>query len=277
MRASLALALTLLAGCRTGDAVWNGGDFCTIDGTSYAPKDPNPDNACQACDPEKETMAWSPAGEGTTCGEGKKCYGGACSTCPADSVLIPAGEFDNFAPKHVKVQAFCMQRTEVTVSAYQACLEAKACAPRGTKAGCNGGSLPNHPANCLTLAEAKAYCTWLQRRLPTLDEWEYAAKRDNAGPYPWGTAAPSDANVCWSGTQERTQTCEVGSFPAGANPQGVLDLAGNVGEWADDYIYDVALGGSYQATEAYGVDWDYRFSFPSAGQHAEVGFRCVTP
>lgn len=106
---------------------------------------------------------------------------------------------------------------------------------------------------------AKAYCDWLNKaqvasgkeqkvfRLPTEEEWEWAAsggKRE----YPWGNEAPNDTRANYD--KKVGQTTPVGSYPAGATPEGLIDMAGNVWEWmqndfADDKNVAALRGGSY--------------------------------
>lgn len=94
---------------------------------------------------------------------------------------------------------------------------------------------PDHPIDGVAWADANRFCRWLSERmarsirLPTETEWERAARGGDGREYPWGdTYEPGRANladICRGGTTP------VGSFPAGASPFGVLDLAGNVDEW----------------------------------------------
>lgn len=94
---------------------------------------------------------------------------------------------------------------------------------------------PDHPVTGVAWDEAVAYCAWLsdqlgaQVRLPSEDEWERAARGADAREYPWGnTYRPGLANLH---DIDSGGTLPVGSFPAGASPFGVLDLAGNCDEW----------------------------------------------
>lgn len=118
---------------------------------------------------------------------------------------------------------------------------------------CNAGrpDRANHPINCVDAHMADAYCAWAGRRLPTEVEWEYAARGRDGRRYPWGNEPPGPRllNVCGPectshlrkmggmGSHEFDfddgwpETAPVGSFPAGASPFGVLDMAGNVEEW----------------------------------------------
>lgn len=94
---------------------------------------------------------------------------------------------------------------------------------------------PDHPIDGVTWAEARGFCAWLTQRqgepfdLPTEDEWERASRGDDVREYPWGDRFdPTCANLAEAGIGA---TSPVGSFPRGASPFGVLDLAGNVDEW----------------------------------------------
>lgn len=130
--------------------------------------------------------------------------------------------FRKEAPRtQVDVPAFRIARTPVTNAQWQEFADA------------TGRPAPNgpadHPVTGLPWAEAAAYCAWLGVRLPTEDEWERAARGDDTREYPWGDVfEPRRANLQEYGAGG---TLPVGSFPAGASPFGVLDLAGNCDEW----------------------------------------------
>jgi formylglycine-generating enzyme required for sulfatase activity len=86
-----------------------------------------------------------------------------------------------------------------------------------------------HPVVLVTWEEARRYCAWRGRRLPTAAEYEKAARGADGRVYPWGDAF--DATRLNTGTTPGGDTTPVGSFPRGASPYGVLDAAGNVFEW----------------------------------------------
>lgn len=139
------------------------------------------------------------------------------------------------APAHdAVVEPFFLDLTEVTVKDYAACVDAKKCDVAETGEFCNTGKSDrtNHPINCINFRSAEAYCAFVGKRLPTEEEWERAARGDDGRLYPWGTTpAPNSDLICWKRLGEKLGTCEVGSHPKGASPQGVQDLSGNVNEW----------------------------------------------
>jgi formylglycine-generating enzyme required for sulfatase activity len=203
---------------------------------------------------------------------------------PSTMVRIPEGEFfmgcnravDNMCsgqevPGHkVWLDAFDIDRNEVTVADYAACVRAGACsdhhlngfeaegAPyqdeRGFPAAgaaptvpdwptCNWGKSgrENHPINCVAWTHANTYCAWAGKRLPTEAEWEKAARGPDGRKYPWGN---EDATCERSVTNEtgvkgcgKKSSWPVGSKPAGASPYGVMDMSGNIFEWVADW-YD---------------------------------------
>jgi eukaryotic-like serine/threonine-protein kinase len=193
----------------------------------------------------------------------------------------------------VTVRPFSMDVTEVTVDAYAVCVKTGQCTTlhvhewalngkTNLDSRCNYG-VPghgNHPVNCVDFGQATAYCHFQQKRLPTEEEWEWAARGGSEGRiYPWGNTAPG-SNLCWSGVSMRNETCPVGSNPKGDAPGGIHDLAGNVSEWTSSN-YDragmvrVTRGGSFPYREASMVRAAMRHSHPLNERSERLGFRCV--
>lgn len=167
-------------------------------------------------------------------------------------VYLPGGKFQmggfdtdaqpDEKPTHaVSLNPFWMDKVEVTNGMYQLCVKAGVCQlPRqlrsaGQENYFTNADFADYPVVYVSWEDAKTYCEWAGRRLPTEAEWELAAR--GTGDYrrfPWGENSP-DGNLANYDYQIR-DTTRVGSFPQGASPFGVLDLAGNVWEWvADSY------------------------------------------
>ena len=206
---------------------------------------------------------------------------GECAPIPPEFVFIPAGTFvlshDTelySAGDIVKLDSFILGKTPVTVAQFEKCVEAGACSAEHYMTAsdeiplCNyqrGEEFLQHPMNCVDWYAANEYCAWIGGRLPSEEEWEYAATHDgtrNLGTkYPWGDDEPIHCVTAnyrtydsqdWSvsyceGLNEVTYTNEeyrelyllylggtaaVGTYsPAGDSPLGLVDMAGNVTEW----------------------------------------------
>jgi formylglycine-generating enzyme required for sulfatase activity len=217
------------------------------------------------------------------------------------------GKGDRPAHGVTLTRAFYMDRTEVSVDAWNTCVGAGTCTQRTThlrKAvqnnyGCNSEKdRSSHPANCVDRMQAAAYCAFVKKRLPTEAEWELAARGTDQRPYPWGTTGPTTcaqavASGMSGGCGDRKGTSPVGSAREGASPFGALDMAGNVWEWvADDYAaypsVDVTNPLVSESPGSRGVvrggSWDYgatalrvtyRLPVPADSGNASIGFRCA--
>jgi formylglycine-generating enzyme required for sulfatase activity len=145
----------------------------------------------------------------------------------------------------VTVFTFDLDRTEVTVRAYRRCVEAGACAPPGIQPGDPRFDRPELPVTFVRWEDSVAFCTWAGGRLPTEAEWEYAARGIEGREFPWGDFYNAHLSNHGSFAQDETDATDgfsglapVGSFPDGATPLGLLDMAGNASEWVSD-LWDV--------------------------------------
>lgn len=146
-------------------------------------------------------------------------------------------------PAHeVTMTTFDMDRTEVTVGEYARCVSAGVCEPAGLLPGAPTPP-PNLPVTQVRWEAAARFCRWAGGRLPTEAEWELAARGAEGREFPWGNVYnPHLANHgAWA--DDRTDATDgfaglapVGSFPDGATPEGILDMAGNVAEWVADEL-----------------------------------------
>jgi formylglycine-generating enzyme required for sulfatase activity len=176
--------------------------------------------------------------------------------CPDGMVRIPCGPFVQGSrtgegrtpaeePARVAwMSTFCIDRTEVTVAQYFACVVDGGCLG-GIDTVCNPDLTADDPVRCVDSGQASGYCGWRhgQPSVPTAAQWEKAARGGcelvppaDCGPederrYPWGNDAPSCARANYAGCGGRPLA--VGSTTAGASPYGVFDMAGNVAEWVD--------------------------------------------
>lgn len=159
-------------------------------------------------------------------------------------IEVPAAEFymgseqgatDERPVHRVVVSTFWIDKYEVTAAAYQACVDAGACAAAGRFAGCNGGRADrtNHPINCVNWSQARDYCAWADKRLPTEGEWEKAARGLDGRRFPWGNEIPGRDLMNYGNIVG--DTTPVGSYPDGVSYYGVHDMGGNVHEWTADY------------------------------------------
>jgi hypothetical protein len=162
----------------------------------------------------------------------------------AEYVWVPAG---------AGLAGFWMLRTPVTNAMWRAAVRAGAVQPPGSTAAYDDAAKTQHPVVWVTREQARAYATWVGGRLPRDAEWTRAAQGDDGRRYPWGEQPPdaTRANFNVPRSDARTTT-PVGSYPAGASPYGLLDMAGNVWEWVDDGDF-VVRGGAFGSLAGYVV------------------------
>jgi serine/threonine-protein kinase len=168
-------------------------------------------------------------------------------------------------PQHtVYLDSYWIDKYEVTNSQYALCLAAGVCTePHRINSFSYTDyfidpTYANYPVVWLSWFQARDYCTWAGRRLPTEAEWEKAARGTDGRKYPWGNeeltgeranfcdvnCTRTIANPLWD--DGYADTAPVGNYPAGISPYGALDMSGNVWEWTSTlpfpYPYDATDG-----------------------------------
>jgi len=236
-------------------------------------------------------------------------------------ILIPAGDFDmgsteqesykgmNIAreffkgaklslfeaetPKHkVYLDAFYIDKTPITNEQFNKFVEATGYRAQGKWKDYFKPDRLDHPVVNVTWDDAKAYADWAGKRLPTEAEWEKAARGTDGREWPWGE--DWDDKKANSRVSNNEGTTSVRAYPQGASPYGLLDMAGNVWNWCNDWFEPQYYSKSPeknpqgpaegQARVARGGAWTnyphylrtttrYRV-FPDNYDHSK-GFRCV--
>ena len=229
-----------------------------------------------------------------------------------------------YPQRTIGVDSFYIDRTEVTQQQYSAFVGATGredplvdrdwASLYNWKQGAYPEGLGDHPVVLVTYDDAKAYCQWAGKSLPTEAEWEKAARGTDGRRYPWGNEwEKSRLNSSTSWSEHELPTVEiwtkwweevykaqlrgnivttkpVGAYLSGASPYGALDMAGNVFEWVEDW-FDAYPGSSYENPEfgkqyrvVRGGDWYLdriytraaaRLRSPADHKVTTIGFRCV--
>ncbi len=185
---------------------------------------------------------------------------------------------------------FYIDRTEVTYEAYaQFCREKGRPMPPGAV-----GERPRDPIVDVAFLDAQEFAKWAGKRLPTMQEWEKAARGSNGRLYPWGNdpGSPPPANI-----GRKAGVMLVGTNPEGASPCGAVNMLGNVWEWVDEIgtptpaairnlakvmvpaptseeLWKVIRGGSYAEPLADSYMWETA-SVPARRHAGNIGFRCA--
>jgi eukaryotic-like serine/threonine-protein kinase len=225
---------------------------------------------------------------------------------PDSMILVPAGTFmmgsnnaEQEKPIHaVDLDAFWIDRTEVTNAAYGECVLAGACnAPgsiRSAKREFYYGNpeFRNYPVISVSWEDADKYCTWAGKHLPTEAQWEKAARGTDGRVYPWGSDSLGGTLLNFYSLVG--DTTPVDEYPEGASFYGALNMAGNVWEWVSDWYdpyyyaispssnptgpkvgeYHVLRGGSWYSPEP-NIRATAR-EYPAPGFRSDlIGFRCA--
>ena len=172
---------------------------------------------------------------------------------PVSMVTVAAGDFlmgnpegvgraDEWPQRTIYLDTFSIDQVEVTNERYLAFVTTTGHRnppnPYGTGPLLSAKGIEQLPVVQVTWYDAKAYCSWAKKRLPTEAEWEKAARGSDGRKFPWGQepATPKRANFDREWIEERTLHA-VGSLPGGDSPYGVKDMSGNAREWVQDW-YD---------------------------------------
>jgi len=208
----------------------------------------------------------------------------------ADMVRIPAGSARVGDPvRVVELKGFRIDSAEVTNAQYYLfVLATDARRPDyWPRDGPPPAELAAKPVADVNAREAEAFAAWAGKRLPTEEEWERAARYVDGRAYPWGEShqidgarVPSHCFDTLVASQFRGFWADVKSYPNGASPEGVYDLAGNVWEWTstevpqDGKALRVLKGGSF-LTDFRACRAAARLPDDPGVRHKDVGFRCV--
>ena len=212
-------------------------------------------------------------------------------------VYVPGGEFkmgrddgDKYeGPAHnVSVNPFFIDINEVTRAQYHEFINKTG---HAAPANWSGKQLPSGtgqlPVTDVSWGDADAYAKWAGKRLPTEEEWEFAARGPKGPLYPWG----NDWQQGSANANGATKTmADVGTHK-GTSPFGAYDMVGNAWEWTDSRMraypggklpettasnLKVLRGGSYKSNRTQATT-TYRFGWRASGEasYAETGFRCA--
>jgi formylglycine-generating enzyme required for sulfatase activity len=226
----------------------------------------------------------------------------------AELVLIPAGEFtmghkdsyDTLPVRRMNLSAFYIDKYEVTNKRYKRFIDATgykvpwsqdpavAAYAWNWQARMYPEGKGDDPVVLVSWEDARAFCAWAGKAIPTEAQWEKAARGADGKPYPWGNSwEAAKANTAESGVK---QTAPSGSFKADVSEYGVNDLAGNVSEWVEEWFapypgnpmtsyeernkYRVLRGGSWDYSHSIANGYHRQYALPQS-QMAAIGFRCV--
>jgi len=227
-------------------------------------------------------------------------------------VYVPAGEFlmgsansdpqaiGSEKPQHtIYLDAFWVDRTEVTNVQYNKCAQAGPCRA-SSYANDSSYNADNQPVVGVDWNDAQTYCQWAGRQLPTEAQWEKAARGTDGRIYPWGNQTATCDYAVMSeggfGCGKGSVAWSVGSKPKSASPYGAVDMAGNVCEWAADWYdrgyyassppknpqgpsspgdYHVLRGGSWGSTAVYARAAYRDLVGVPIRRTNYIGFRCV--
>jgi serine/threonine-protein kinase len=211
--------------------------------------------------------------------------GGAVVPVAAGEVLLGPDR------KKSSLSAFSVDRTEVSHRAYTEFAQA-------TGAPDSPGA-PELPVVDVSFDEAKKFCLWAGKRLPSEEQWEKAARGTDGRSYPWGSEMKAQLAAVKENPAAANGPLAVDSLAAGASPAGALHLAGNVWEWVEKphtpsaqaveslqsllqpppvagEAWHRIKGGAYDRGIAEALAFEF-VSMPARFRSPNIGFRCVLP
>ncbi len=213
-------------------------------------------------------------------------------------IEIPGGIFSSGQNQEsVEVATFKIQRTEVTNGEYEGflakCEAGSTCGPRELPNYWDDDayldSHRNNPVVFVSWGDANAYCKWSGGRLPTIDQWEKAARGTDGREFPTGaTIDPTAVNILGADHDKKdaaakkipTWAVDDDAYARDASPYGVLGMAGNVSEWTasaspDEPDLRLAAGGSWDSWELSDGRTHFRLAKSPTDRSSSLGFRCV--
>lgn len=209
---------------------------------------------------------------------------------PGDTYTIGFAGNKNASPPHqVTLPAFLLDKTEVTVGAYGDFVRET----NGVAPWTGAAPTPQLPVTRVSWSEAARYCEWRHPaggRLPSEEEWEAAARGTASRTYPWGNSF--DKMKANNAAQGSSGPIAAGSYAAGATPEGVHDMIGNVWEWTSSQMsaypgapampesmgqFRVIRGGAFDSADSISTGWFRGYNRPSTDPEylKTTGFRCA--
>jgi serine/threonine-protein kinase len=232
-----------------------------------------------------------------------------------EQVLIPAGEFvmgseggRDFPRHRVYLDAYWIDRTEISNAQYALCVTAGACTPPNSTSSATrpdyfgNAEFANYPVIQVNWAQANAYCQWAGRSLPSEAQWEKAARGLDERRYPWGNNRLDRESINFGNGYG--DTVAVDALPDDWSYFAVWMMGGNISEWVADwysasYYTDstprggvsenpagpdsgssrITRGSAWNSSDApsSGARVDLRYSTAANFQTNNIGFRCAEP
>ena len=143
---------------------------------------------------------------------------------------------------------------------------------------------PDQPVVGIDWFDAYAYARWVGKRLPTCDEWEYAARGETRQLYPWGDVFKKEYCVCYEANATKPMEVDAAHdlLIMGTSPFDIYHLADNVSEWTNDFSDNelnnrFVLGGAWKSScKIFGLTFLRNYRIPRKYRLNSVGFRCVS-